>query len=200
MFGQKLMARWVVAAGILGGLAVLVSPKIAEAQTIVYKQCSHCNKMVPITSQVGDTCPYCGAYWGSEQKEYVPGGDSHSSPRYIPTPWEQMALYRAMLQHEEMLREQQRRQEIYARCEKQRRALAAERQKVYQQNRENTEFFHQHDDPEQRGKRYLASAANRERERDWNRAAAYYRLTVRSLPGTLAAAKASDALERLGYE
>ena len=145
MFAQKSLARWVVAA-VIGGFAVLVAPAAVQAQVLVYKQCDNCKRIVPITAQVGDTCPFCGVCWGVQHThtEYVPGGNSDdSSPRYVPTPWEREAAYQAMLR-------QQRRQEIWDRCEKKRQAEATEREKIYEANREKTEHFREHDDPEKR--------------------------------------------------
>ena len=38
----------------------------AVAQDYVEKTCGNCGKVVPDDSEVGDYCPYCGAYWGYE--------------------------------------------------------------------------------------------------------------------------------------
>jgi predicted RNA-binding Zn-ribbon protein involved in translation (DUF1610 family) len=63
------------------GLAVAV-PRFgapAEAQTIcVGKQCGACGRSVPMSSQVGQRCPHCGAYWGYRRNKNV--GTHYSAP------------------------------------------------------------------------------------------------------------------------
>jgi uncharacterized membrane protein YozB (DUF420 family) len=35
------------------------------------KNCGSCNRSVPSKSAAGDFCPFCGAYWGSEETTEV---------------------------------------------------------------------------------------------------------------------------------
>jgi predicted RNA-binding Zn-ribbon protein involved in translation (DUF1610 family) len=113
-------------AAFFGGLALVAFPGTADAQRVLGKRCSNCNNDVPITSQVGQKCPYCGAYWGSEQSRYVTGGgssssqssESHGPSFYMPMPripLERMAFYQALVQQrlieQQLLREQARRLE-----------------------------------------------------------------------------------------
>ena len=59
-----------------------VSPEPLFAQQIVGKQCENCGRAVPITSEVGDTCPHCGVTWGARRDRYVDGGNF---PRQVET-------------------------------------------------------------------------------------------------------------------
>jgi hypothetical protein len=63
------------------GLAVAVPTFVppADAQTIcVGKQCGACYRSVPMSSQVGQRCPHCGAYWGYRRNKNV--GTRYSAP------------------------------------------------------------------------------------------------------------------------
>jgi hypothetical protein len=179
---------------------------------VVAKRCGKCNREVPIAAQAGQNCPFCGAYWGSEQTNYVPGGGGgYESPGYFPMPrnsMERMACYEAMVYQklierqmalDQMARQERerRRQEHVSRCKTLREEELAKRDATYQQAAEATERFRQEDDPEQRAERYLSAAARAEAEQSRKAAIGYYRLVVRSLPGTPAAEQAADALARL---
>ena len=199
MAGQKQLVRWVMLAAVIGGCAGLVSPALAQAQAVVAKQCDHCKRIVPITAQVGQNCPYCGVYWGAEQKEYVPGGDAgYPSSGYTPQP-APPAEWRSPWQ----LERERRRQMVRDLCEKQRQKDLAAQEKVYEWNREKTELAHEHENAAvraERAERYVATADRYEKEGRLKQAAAMYRLAAGSAPDTAAAAKASEALTRLAAE
>lgn len=38
--------------------------------TLTDKQCSNCGRSVSLAAQAGQSCPHCGAYWGSERQIY----------------------------------------------------------------------------------------------------------------------------------
>ena len=221
MAGQKQLVRWVMLAAVIGGCAGLVSPALAQAQAVVAKQCDHCKRIVPVTAQVGQNCPYCGAYWGAEQS--VSGGDGgypssgnsgYSSPGYVPRPrnfLEQMALYQALVQQQmlqrQMLQDQMRqqaqeaaRQRMAECCEAQREKAAALRAKVYEQNREKTALAKQNANPQAQAARYVATAAQCEKEGNVQRAVILYQMALRSAPRTPPAAEATEALARLSAE
>ncbi len=62
---------------------IMLKPERASAQVFVSKSCSNCGRLVPLSSQRYQNCPYCGAYWADErarfQQHEVP-----SSP--VPSP------------------------------------------------------------------------------------------------------------------
>jgi hypothetical protein len=35
------------------------------------KRCSRCGRSVPLTSHAGQSCPFCGAYWSSEETKHI---------------------------------------------------------------------------------------------------------------------------------
>jgi hypothetical protein len=81
MKAKIVLPGWLAIATIfLGGIAA--KPQAAEAQRVIAKTCTHCGHAVPLSSQVGDVCPYCGACWGGEQSKYVFG----ITPSYINPP------------------------------------------------------------------------------------------------------------------
>lgn len=60
-------------------------PGQAKAQAsynykLVGKECGRCGSAVPLSSQVGQRCPYYGAYWGREEDVYIGG---YSLPPYV---------------------------------------------------------------------------------------------------------------------
>lgn len=216
MVGNKLLIRSILLAALFGGAAGLVSPHGTAAQTIVSKQCSACGRSVPITARVGERCPYCGAYWGSESTRYVPGGGASESrcPDYNYRPrnsLERMAFYQAMVRQQmiaqQMLREQQaredrerRRQIREERCQTQRAEQLAAREEIREELLERTEAFRKNDDLDQRVERYLTTATRFEDRGDLRAAIAQYRLVVRTAPNSPASVEASTALKRLGGE
>ncbi len=169
MAGQKLFAQCVLSAALFGGMAAAIAPpKVAHAQTVLWKQCSRCNRTVPITSRVGQDCPYCGAYWGSEQTQYVPGGGTSGRPLpgngptiYLPRPrnsLERMALYQALARSQMILQQVTRQQMIQQERElrrqrraewaqKQREEEKARREKTYARLRAAPERASGHDNP-----------------------------------------------------
>jgi hypothetical protein len=104
----------------------------------------------------------------------------------------QMALDQMARQERE-----RRRQEHVARCQTLRDEESARRDATYQRVAEDAERFRQQDDPEKRAERYLAAAARAEAEKSRKAAIGYYRLVLRSRPGTPAAEQAAEALARL---
>jgi hypothetical protein len=43
-------------------------PHGPEASALEIKRCLNCGREVPVHSQAGESCPYCGAHWGFEQQ------------------------------------------------------------------------------------------------------------------------------------
>ncbi len=54
---------------------------------VISARCGNCKRAVPVTSRVGEKCPYCGVFWGSENKsttyKYV---RPTPQPHYGPAP------------------------------------------------------------------------------------------------------------------
>jgi hypothetical protein len=82
MTGQRLLARWILFAALFGGVYTVAFTDIARAQAVLWKRCSKCNRGVPITSQVGQTCPHCGAYCRRPRQRPRQCPDGRSSSRY----------------------------------------------------------------------------------------------------------------------
>jgi hypothetical protein len=168
MTGQRFWARWILVAALFGGFSMVAFAGAARAETVVWKRCGKCNRNVPITSQVGQSCPYCGAYWGSAQSQYVPGGGASGGSSQgdgpamsFPRPrnsLERMAFYQAIVQQQriqqQMLWQQMVQQERELRrqvrtewAQKLREEEKARRDALYQRHREASERAREHDNP-----------------------------------------------------
>lgn len=67
------VAIHILAMGVLSGAAVLApTPAHAQQYRVVSKSCESCGRAVSVSSQVGDTCPYCGVTWGVENQQVIP--------------------------------------------------------------------------------------------------------------------------------
>jgi hypothetical protein len=59
----------------LGVGAVVLSGSAAQAQVgeweVIKKVCGNCGREVPLSSRVGQRCPYCGVRWGYDRRKYV---------------------------------------------------------------------------------------------------------------------------------
>src|SRR4051794_36387681 len=73
---------------VLATLALLLvaGARPAPAQSFGYqaKSCGRCGSPVSLASQVGQTCPQCGAYWG-RQVDRVVEGPVAGTPRRLGT-------------------------------------------------------------------------------------------------------------------
>lgn len=64
-------------------------PAVSAAQVVTGKRCSRCQASVPLSAQVGGSCPNCGAIWSYEQ--YASSGsfghdDADDSLRRLVSP------------------------------------------------------------------------------------------------------------------
>lgn len=196
MNGKKSLALWLaVSVVFFGGVPLL--PKGVIAQTITSKRCGKCGSSVSITANVGDTCPECGAYWGSARYSFESGSTSESGYMPQPTPWQMMALWRSMMLQQKQL---EKRNRLTARVA----ALAAfedkreeRRQSVYARLREERDEAKARYDPDKQASQFFSSAIRCEEEGDMRSARAYYNLIVRRLPNSNRAEAARSALDRL---
>jgi hypothetical protein len=65
------VANWSLA--LFGAGAILltnVEPISAQETQLIAKGCSNCERSVSPNSRVGESCPYCGAYWSDERTSY----------------------------------------------------------------------------------------------------------------------------------
>lgn len=171
---------------LLFGLVAVAQPATAE----VIKKCSACGAIVPSWSQAGNTCPYCGAYWGNET--WSSGGPSYFNPaaawamfRFLQ--WQQLYQQR-LLEHQEYTEGMQELRDHLIEKRKHRRDRI----------QEATELFRLRDDPVQRAERYVAAGLGSEADGALDVAAAYYRLATGLVPNSLPGRAAADALARLG--
>ena len=44
-------------------------PEQPGPETVGEKRCGHCNRVVPSSAKAGDTCPFCGAQWVTEESK-----------------------------------------------------------------------------------------------------------------------------------
>jgi hypothetical protein len=179
-------------------IAALVfgSARVATAQQLVAKKCGACGAAVGLGAQVGQTCPHCGATWSYEEDSYVSG---YSEPSYSHelTERERWLLWQLMLQQMQMQRPL---------TPLERRALAmqkfVEREKRIREERrkkliEKMEELRAKDNPRNRAAEYLEEGLTCEEEGDQDAAAAYFRLTMRTLPESSWADSAEQALARV---
>ncbi len=190
---QGFVAKWVAIAVLVGAAAANVSPRTAEAQVVSSKRCTNCRSQVAISSQVGGSCPYCGAYWGYETYDRSSGDSSQTG--YQPQSDQQslLAFWQAMALQQKVLERQQR----LARMEQIRQDIATGRESTRQRIRERAEEARGQDNPERRAQNCLEAAHRSEADGNVNAAAAFYRHIVRYLPDTSVADEATLALSRL---
>jgi len=142
MTRKKPRIGWILAIALFGWGSTLGATIAAHAQMIAAKRCSACGQNVPLTSHAGNRCPFCAAYWGSEQTHETPNS---GRTIYIPRPrnsLERIALYQTLVQlqliERQMFREQiaqheraARRQRMTEWAEKQREQDRARRERNY---------------------------------------------------------------------
>lgn len=189
MLSQKILVGRFIFVGLLGSGIAGLSPSVAEAQ-VVSKECSNCGASVSMSSRVGEYCPHCRAYWGSESYKYSSSGSSSYGGQPRLSPWQRAAMQKAYERH-------RRRSIRLERARRLRAAKLATRQRVREYLRKKTEEFRLNDDPARRAKRYSGSGVRAEEEGNFTSAIAYYRLAVRSVPYSEAASQAELALTRL---
>jgi DNA-directed RNA polymerase subunit RPC12/RpoP len=62
----------------------LFAPSLTLGQVVVSKRCTACRALVPLSSEVGQRCPNCGALWTYKTRTTAPGGDSAEISKAVP--------------------------------------------------------------------------------------------------------------------
>jgi hypothetical protein len=55
-------------------IALAQVPEQPGPEKVGEKRCGHCNRVVPSSAKAGDTCPFCGAQWVTEESKPANGG------------------------------------------------------------------------------------------------------------------------------
>ncbi len=171
----------------------------ASAQQVISKRCSHCQSLVPIWSQVGNTCPKCSAVWSYEEETYS-GSSSNSANANVPNAMQFLAFWHSILQQQKLTKELERQSRVHQRVEAIRKLLGRKlriREDVRRKLILKAEEFRANDDPEKRAEQHLTSGLRCEEEGDVKAARAYFKLVLRHVPDSTSARTASAALARI---
>lgn len=76
-------SNWILVLCALFYVAATTPATAQYYRQVVEKRCGNCYRVVSASAQVGQKCPYCGAYWGrsSTQTRYETEAHQNYSPR-----------------------------------------------------------------------------------------------------------------------